>query len=484
MPKQNLFQSFSEQQVLDLFQNLLDIGDYFNIKKIDQIQSLTIKHTDYFDIPIWQNLLRQQPNLAQYYSEFIEFYLKSYKKIGQAEQSYLCKKSFASAELDAEYKLLSLFERNLYLQYWLRVFSPFSFYNVELTWSAFTEYPLECFILVMDLPLSSLESEKIEVFYMLIAQKKLDFVMDGYSPTAYIQNFYDLFPKLLLEIPVRFTQTKSKNVKQELMYCLSCREEILPKLLQYFILDTFIKYERKSSKSMFHACLDALQQCKQIEVPPSVFKTLKKLLHDKDMWYVPMLAMRALHGIGVKDEWFKAHLLIALDDPYGCDGESPQRTSIQLLVMWGEEGLYAIDKITQCLKQALNNDDQDTIENLTLYLNAYPQIVTHFHPLLWELFVDLSQRPQDECWINETVLKSFLKLSADIKWQPHQQEWVQLEVVLHEFLEYQLQENRETYFGLLQEQLQLSNETIQQLKQWCLDKDAENLAQSLAEQNE
>ena len=45
---------------------------------------------------------------------------------------------------------------------------------------------------------------------------------------------------------------------------------------------------------------------------------------------------------------------------------------------------------------------------------------------------------------------------------------------MHEFLEHILSEEREQYFDLLSHQRVLSEEKLQQLKQWCETKDIEN----------
>ena len=220
--------------------------------------------------------------------------------------------------------------------------------------------------------------------------------------------------------------------------------------------------------------MNALGQCKNITIPEHIILQLKTLLHHDDVWYVPMDSMMTLSQLGVREAWFKQHLLDALDDPYGCDDLTPQGTSIEILTRWGNDGLYATDKITQILQQAIQENDQESVANLTIYMDAYPQLATHFQPMLWQWMTHLSTLPEDECWIEGKTLKTFLQLSVWIKWQPNQAQWQSLQMLMQQVLEYILPEDRDAYFDLLLENPQINPQDVEQLRQWMIEKDAEN----------
>lgn len=497
----NTMLSLEKAQILLV--DLLDQKDYFNVELMDQIQSLAIGHDHYFEVQCWQDLLKQDITIQKHFTDFLNFYVETFPKIQQGfEQSMTVQmQKFDTAlqkyqinmmandqteiwnQLQSDSEMASIFQEQsgqqqlIYLNYWLQAFSPFAEHNVNLFWQVFQIYPMETFDLLLQLPKSYLKAENIEIFYQLFEEEKLGFAISGVRPTQFIQYFYDQFPTLLMEIPQRFEQTSSDHLKEKLIACLSDRPVLFPESLQQFILDTFIQYTKHPNQNIFNMSLDALAQCKSIIIPAEVIQNLKDLLHDDEVWFRPMSAMRALHGIGVQDQWFKDHLLEALDQPYGCDDESPQVTSIDLLVQWQENGLYATDKITQLLMQAIVENDQDVIKNLSVYLDAYPQLANHFQPILWQWIESLSQQPEDECWLEGKILKTFLQLSEWATWQPNAQQWQSLEIVLHEVLEYSSIEDREEYFELLTRTLKLDQGVLQNLKQWCVAKDQENEAE-------
>lgn len=490
----------SLEKAQTLLLDLLDQQDYFNVELMDQIQRLAIGHDAYFQLECWQDLLKQDAAIQQHFSDFLNFYLKNFPKIQQGFekildiqvqkietvfQKYQINMMMEAQtelwdQLQADSEMASIFqepsgqEKLIYLNYWLQAFSPFTEQNVSLFWQVFKTYPMETFDLLLQLPKSYLKAENIEIFYQLFKEEKLGFAISGIRPTQFIQYLYDQFPALLMEIPQRFGQTSSDHLKEKLIACLSDRPVLLAEYLQQFILDIFIEYAKHSNQSIFNMSLDALAQCKTIIIPAEVIQNLKDLLHDDEVWFRLMSAMRALHGIGVQDQWFKDHLLDALDHPYGCDDESPQSTSIDLLVQWQEKGLYATDQITQLLKQSIADNDQDVIKNLCVYLDAYPQLANHFQPILWQWIESLSQQPEGECWLEGKILKTFLQLSEWAKWQPNAQQWQSLEIVLHEVLEYLSAEDCEEYFELLTQNLKLDQKIIQDLKYWCEAKDQAN----------
>lgn len=498
MMANNTMISLAKAQTLLL--DLLDQQDYFNVKLMDQIQRLVIGHDHYFEVQCWQDLLKQDTAIQKHFTDFLNFYLETFPKIQQGfEQSMTVQmQKFDTAlrkyqinlmandqteiwnQLQSDSEMASIFQEQsgqqqlIYLNYWLQAFSPFAEHNVSLFWQVFQTYPMETFDLLLQLPESDLKAENIEIFYQLFEEEKLGFAISGVRPTQYIQYFYNQFPEFLMEIPQRFQQTSSDHLKEKLIACLSDRPVLLPESLQQFILDTFIEYVKHQNQSIFNMSLDALAQCKTIIIPTEVIQNLKDLLHDDEVWFRPMSAMRALHGIGVQEQWFKDHLLDALDQPYGCDDESPQNTSIDLLVQLKENGLYVTDKITQLLNEAILENDQDAIKNLSVYLEAYPQLANHYQPILWQWIESLSQQAEDECWLNGKILKTFLQLSEWAKWQPNAQQWQSLEIVLHEVLEYLSAEDREEYFELLTQNLKLDQKIIQDLKHWCEANDQEN----------
>lgn len=172
-----------------------------------------------------------------------------------------------------------------------------------------------------------------------------------------------------------------------------------------------------------------------------------------------------------------------LEQGYGCDGETPQGTGIEILTSWGEEGLYATDKVIQLLKQAIQENDQDSIISLIAYTDADPSLAVHFQPLLWHWIEDLSQQSQDECWIEGRIFQTFAKLCKSLKWQPNPQQWHSMEVVLHTLLEYLSPEDKVPYFQLLAQEFALDNIQIQAVQQWCVEKDKENQADNIDEES-
>ena len=136
------------------------------------------------------------------------------------------------------------------------------------------------------------------------------------------------------------------------------------------------------------------------------------------------------------------------------------------------------DQITQLLNEAIAENDQDVIKNLCVYLDAYPQLASHFQPILWQWIESLSQQPQGEYWLDGKILKTFLQLSEWVIWQPNTQQWQSLETVLHEILEYLSPEDREEYFESLIQNLKLDRVMIQDLKQYYIVKDQENHAEN------
>ena len=494
----------SLEKAQSLLLDLLDQQDYFNVELMDQIQRLVIGHDQYFQLQCWQDLLKQDTAIRKHFTDFLKFYLEFFPKIQQGFELTMVvqMQKFETVlqkyqnsmtvddqtetwnQLQSDSEMASIFqeqsgqEQLIYLNYWLQAFSPFAEQNVSLFWQVFQIYPMETFELLLQLPRSYLKAENIEIFYQLFKEEKLSFATAGIRPTQYIQYFYDQFPEFLMKIPQRFLQTSSSHLKEKLIGCLSDRPVLLAESLQQFILDTFIEYAKHSNQSIFNMSLDALAQCKTIIIPTEVIQNLKDLLHDDEVWFRPMSAMRALHGIGVQDQWFKDHLLDALNHAYGCDDESPQSTSIDLLVQWQEKGLYVADKITQLLNEAIAENDQDVIKNLCVYLDAYPQLASHFQPILWQWIESLNQQPQGEYWLDGKILKTFLQLSEWVIWQPNTQQWQSLETVLHEILEYLSPEDREEYFESLIQNLKLDRVIIQDLKQYYIVKDQENHAEN------
>lgn len=499
MSKMSLTSMEELQQASDLLAEILQQQDYFNVEKMDQIQILSIGQADFFEVNAWQVLLKKDPEIHQHFSDFLSLYIQNYHQISECYQQqlnlnmkkaeefidvnqkfldekdmHLLVKSWQDAPFNNDVNETQSLQELMYLNYWLSAFSPFVEQNIELVWQAFKEFPFEIFPLVMNISAIHLKVQDIQIFYQLFTQDQCDFAHEGLRPTDYIQHFYNQFPELLHAIPEVFQATDSINLKSKLLICLYHRTTALPESLQKFILEQFIQADAQGNQDVFDAALHALAKCPQIAIPHQVMQKIRTLLHDDEPWYVPMVAMRTLSALGVREEWFKQQLLYALDEPYGCDGETPQGTSSEILVSWGDAGLYATDKVTQLLTQAITQDDQETIQNLTIYMDAYPQLTTHFQPLLWQFIINLSQKPQDECWIEQSILKCFLQLSARLNWQPNLVQWHSLETVLHEFLEHILSEEREQYFDLLSHQRVLSEEKLQELKQWCETKDIEN----------
>ena len=487
------------QQATVLLTTLLQDQDFFNTEKMDEIQILAIGQADFFEVDAWQDLLKNQKDIIACFTNFLNFYLQNYQEISdryqkqsqiqmQKAQTYfqenphfleqqnfdLTACSWQDAPFYSDAQEIQNLNQLMYLNYWLSAFSPFSEQNIPLVWQAFQQFPFEIFPCVLHVSVTHLNPQEIELFYDLFAQQKLDFAQEGQRPSDYIQHFYDQFPALLLEIPKRFAQTESIHFKVKLLICLAHRKNELSEPLQQFILDTFIGSSQIQQKEIFDASLHALKKCQSIEIPIDVMNQLKALLHEQEIWYFPMVAMQVLNDLGVRENWFKQHLLEALDDPYGCDDLTPQGTSIEILTSWAAEGLYATDKITQLLQQAIQQEDQESIANLTVYMEAYPQLASHFQPILWQWMVHLSTLPEDECWIERKSLKTFLQLSVWIKWQPNQVQWRNLEVLIQYVLECILPEDREAYFDLLLKNPQINPQDVDQLRQLIIAKDAEN----------
>lgn len=502
MPNTDVATPEAMQKASDLLEKFLQQQDYFNFEKMDEIQILAIGQADFFEVKAWQDLLKNQKDIALYFTHFLNFYLANHrviselyeeelkdqtqriehffelnpqffdleKTINQDENLNALNEIMFEPQLD-EVKSL---EKLAILNYWLQAFTPFAEQNVPLVWQGFQQFPFEIFRFVQQISAKNLNPQDIEIFYDLFTQQKLDFAQEGQRPSDYIQHFYDQFPALLLEIPKRFAQTESIHFKVKLLICLAHRKNELSEPLQQFILDTFIGSSQIQQNEIFDASLHALKKCQSIEISIDVMDQLKALLHEQEIWYFPMVAMQVLNDLGVRENWFKQHLLEALDDPYGCDDLTPQGTSIEILTSWGNDGLYATDKITQILQQAIQENDQESIANLTVYMDAYPQLATHFQPILWQWMVHLSTLPQDECWIEGKTLQTFLQLNVGLAWQPNQAQWQSLERVMCEFLEYILPEDREAYFDLLLENPQINPQDVQQLRQFIIAKDAEN----------
>ncbi|MFW1857262.1 hypothetical protein [Acinetobacter defluvii] len=443
MPNIDFATSESMQKASDLLEKLLQQQDYFNSEKMDEIQISTIGQADFFEVDAWQDLLKNQKDVGIYFTHFLNFYLEYYQEISdryqkqsqiqmQKAQTYfqenshfleqqnfdLTASSWQDAPFYSDAQEIQNLNQLMYLNYWLQAFTPFAEQNVPLVWQGFQAFPFEIFPFVVQISAQNLNPQDIEYFYDLFTAQKLDFATEGSRPTDYIQHFYDLFPALLLDIPKRFAQTESIHLKKKLLICLAHRKSPLALELQAFILQQFIFYSESSPQPIFYCCLNALGQCKNITIPEHIILQLKTLLHHDEVWYVPMDSMMTLNQLGVREPWFKQHLLDALDDPYGCDDLTPQGTSIEILTSWGTEGLYTTDKITQLLQQAIQQEDQESIANLTIYMDAYPQLATYFQSILWQWMVHLSTLPEDECWIEGKTLKTFLQLSVWIKWQP------------------------------------------------------------------
>ncbi len=491
--------SESMQKASDLLEKLLQQQDYFNSERMDEIQILAIGQADFFEVDAWQDLLKNQKDITACFTNFLNFYLQNYQKISdryqkqsqiqmQKAQTYfqenphfleqqnfdLTARSWQDAPFYSDAQEIQNLNQLMYLNYWLSAFSPFSEQNIPLVWQAFQQFPFEIFPCVLHVSVTHLNPQDIELFYDLFAQQKLDFAQEGQRPSDYIQHFYDQFPALLLEIPKRFAETSSQHLKEKLLICLAHRKSPLALELQAFILQQFIFSSETPPQPIFYCCLNALGQCKNITVPEHIILQIKSLLHHDDVWYVPMDSMMTLSQLGVREAWFKQHLLDALDDPYGCDDLTPQGTSIEILTRWGNDGLYATDKITQILQQAIQENDQESVANLTIYMDAYPQLATHFQPMLWQWMAHLSTLPEDECWIEGKTLKTFLQLSAWIKWQPNQAQWRSLQMLMQQVLEYVLPEDRDAYYELLLENPQINPQDVEQLRQWMIEKDAEN----------
>lgn len=502
------------QHIQHAQQLLLDVlaeHAYLNEQKMNEIQMLAVGHIHYFELETWQQLLKSIHHQSCYFSDFLNFYLQNYPEIQkkmdqqmqkqlhvveQFYQQHLKDIEITPKNLSAHWQGLDdLLQKNdaqpdlstqqelLYLNYWLQTFTPLAADDIPLLWKAFQAYPFEFFPLVLNIPVTALKAQDIEKFYDLFAQPALDFAHDGQRPTHFIQYFYDQFPELLQQIPQRYLQSNTLPLKAKLLLCLADRKADLSEILQQFILQQFMQSVQQNEQTLIDAALHALAKCQQIQIPHTVMDKVRSFLHEDEIWYLPMVAMRTLNALGIRDLWFKQHLLAVLEQGYGCDGETPQGTSIEILTIWGKDGLYATDKVIQLLKQAIQENDQDSIMSLIAYTDADPSLAVHFQPLLWRWIEDLSQKSQDECWIEGWIFQTFAKLCKSLKWQPNPQQWHSMEVVLHALLEYLSPQDRAPYFQLLAQAFALDNIQIQALKQWCVEKDKEHQADNIDEES-
>jgi hypothetical protein len=274
-----------------------------------------------------------------------------------------------------------------------------------------------------------------------LCSRNQHFARDGIHIFDFINQYYDQFPQLLLALPERFKHTKNDKLRADLLIILSMRKTALPTELQNFILQCFDTYQSQQG-NVFYATIDALKKCKDIVISKDIITTLATLLHDNhEVWYLPMSAMRALHGLGIQDDWFKQHLLDALDDPYGCDGETPLNTSIELLIQWQEQGLYAADKIIQLLKKGIEQDNQELIKELLPYLKYHTQFTAQTQPLLWNYLKTQQHQDGEDYWIDESIIEDFLELSHIYQWQITDDIWKKLFLVIQPYLEFKDRDN-------------------------------------------
>lgn len=442
----------AKQQATFLFTQILQEKDFLNTQLINKIKVLHGQSDSAFTAEFWKNLIAEYPDKKQALTDFIHFYVEKHDvlRTTSAPQSQIYS--------------YHLFSR------WLDIFTPYTYYNLPLVWRAFQQCPFEIFPFLINLPHSELKIEDIEILYMLCSRNK-HFARDGIHIFDFINQYYDQFPQLLIALPERFKHTKNDTLRADLLIILSMRKTALPTELQNFILQCFDTYQSQHG-NVFYAAIDALKKCKDIVISKDIITTLATLLHDNhEVWYLPMSAMRALHGLGIQDDWFKQHLLDALDDPYGCDGETPLNTSIELLIQWQEQGLYAADKIIQLLKKGIEQDDQELIKELLPYLKYHTQFTAQTQPLLWNYLKTQQHQDSEDYWMDESIIEDFLELSHIYQWQITNDIWKKLFLVIQPYLECK---DRDKLFDQLKYHLNIQPDQIEELKQWCHLKDLEN----------
>ena len=81
MPNTDFATPEAMQKASDLLEKLLQQQDYFNSEKMDEIQTLAIRQTGFFEVEVWQGLLRNQKDIALYFTNYLNFYLQNYKQI-------------------------------------------------------------------------------------------------------------------------------------------------------------------------------------------------------------------------------------------------------------------------------------------------------------------------------------------------------------------------------------------------------------------
>ena len=454
----------AKQQATFLFTQILQEKDFLNTQLINEIEVLHGQSDNAFTTEFWKNLIAEYPDKKQALTDFIHLYLEKYPQITQAMKNHIYSNI---RNLEYEYFDSSQF---VLLSQWLHLFKPYADHNITLVWRAFQQYPLEIFPFLINLSHTEFKIEDIEILYTLCSKNQC-FATDGMHLFDFINHYYDQFPQLLLALPERFKHTKNDTLRADLLIILSMRKTALSTELQNFILQCFDTYQSQHG-NVFYAAIDALKKCKDIVISKDIITTLATLLHDNhEVWYLPMSAMRALHGLGIQDDWFKQHLLDALDDPYGCDGETPLNTSIELLIQWQEQGLYAADKIIQLLKKGIEQDNQELIKELLPYLKYHTQFTAQTQPLLWNYLKTQQHQDGEDYWIDESIIEDFLELSHIYQWQITDDIWKKLFLVIQPYLECT---DRDKLFDQLKYHLNIQPDQIEELKQWCHLKDLEN----------
>ena len=461
----------SHRQAKQQLTHLLVNYDYFNQQVLDQIQQLTVGHTDYFDVQMWQELLTHQDDLITHFSHFLFFYQENIQVIEESMYQTLQDTAFTHTSKNT----ISFDTRYVFIQHWLEAFKPFGALNLPLVWQVFQQYPFQIFPLLIELPSHLLKAEYVEDFYLLSQQQHLDFAQHGVSPIQYLSRFYQEFPELLAQVPYRYHNTASIQLKKDLLSSLTHYPETISYDLQHFILSVYFS-EQLNKSELYFAAIDCLKKCRDIEIPSHVILHLKNLLDQDDVWHLPLSAMRTLHGIGVQEEWFKAYLLSALDNPYGCDDVTPRSTAIELLLAWQEDGLYAANKVIKILKQATQTLDVESFSDFLPYISAHPQYSTYSHSLLWQYLEQLDQQAESERVMNFDFLDTFIRVSARLSWQVDQNQWQILSSALRSYLVYETDESRRKLFNLLMTDLKIEKTKIDELAHWCNQQDQLNLA--------
>ena len=148
-----------------------------------------------------------------------------------------------------------------------------------------------------------------------------------------------------------------------------------------------------------------------------------------------------------------------------------QLTSIELLIQWQEQGLYAADKIIQLLKKGIEQDNQELIKELLPYLKYHTQFTAQTQPLLWNYLKTQQHQDGEDYWIDESIIEDFLELSHIYQWQITNDIWKKLFLVIQPYLECT---DRDKLFDQLKYHLNIQPDQISELKQWCHLKDLEN----------